>query len=213
MLTDNICYLRRTATVNDIVHHDRGDVQCDNAIHGIEHTMEYRCVCADHQNIDDQAQLADRQMRKREFQQSRTQFRTAGGSVHQHQQTHGYAQHHAAVDAGQNRFHGAKCINSRQAVQHQGAEYHGDQRRQQRPLAQINPSENKQRHIERNGQHTHRQYRNESIDNLRNTRHAADGKLIRRYAPIKSQRKNSTTENNDCRFIENPAYRMLPIHR
>ena len=212
MLTDNICYLCRTAAVNDIVHHDGRDVQCNNAIHGIEHTVKYRCIYTDHQNINDQAQLSDRQMRKREFQQPRPQFRTASGRVHQHQQAHGYTQHHAAVDTGQNRLHRAKCIHSRQTVQHQGTEHHRDQRRQQRPLPQVDPAKKKQRHIERNGQHTHGQHRNERIDNLCNTRHAADGKLIRRYAPIKSQRKNSTTEKNDRCFVKKAAYRMLPIH-
>ena len=164
--------------------------------------MEGQGVEDDDRHVQRQAQPPDGQAPELVLEQPGRQLRAPRGRAHRQQQAGGDAQQHAAVNARQHGVHGLEGVDHRHSVQDQRADGHRVQRREHEFQPQLPGPHVEQGEVEQDHRDTHRQRRQQVVDDLGDAGKAAHGDPVGLEEPVERQRVNGAAHGDDAVAVE-----------
>ena len=197
LVCDDIGHLGGVQAIEHRVHDYGGDIQGHQAVQGGVQTVEHQGGGADHRQIQPQQQPAHGQPGQRQLQQPGQQVGAAGGSPLAQDDTQGDAQKQAAVDAGQQRLHGLKGVQTVQQVDEQGGHRHGVEGGHQQAASQQLPPQQEQRDVHTEYQHADGGKAQKGVDHLGYAGEPAVGDVVGGVAPVEGHRVNNAGQCND----------------
>ncbi|CAN4006750.1 DNA polymerase III subunit delta, partial [Dysosmobacter welbionis] len=162
-------------------------------------------------HVRDHHQLTDGQPGEFQLQQLADDIRAARRGPLGEYQSQPYPHPGAAVQGRQDRVHRGEGMHPCNHVNGQGTDCHGVQAAHQQAASQQPPARQKQRHIDKDGQHSHRQDRHQGVHDLGQTRHAAHGDLVGGYEPVKCQGVDHCPQRDDTAAPHLLRHRSTPF--